>query len=295
VPGRLGRQRPARRTAGDRRQAVRAAPRPAVDRPGRGRRARGRRRCAAERQDHAAARPDRLAGADPHAARGPVLPARLRRRRAVRAGRAPVRERLRRPAGPAALPAGHRRADHAAGPARGAVRPAGHRLDPGVPPAAAEPRDGRRFGDVVLVVDGWQGLRQEHEQLEAAVTDLAARGLGFGIHVVLSVNRWVELRSALGDMIGTNLELRLGDPLDSMVDRRTAATVPAGQRARHHQGQAAPPRRAATPGRRGRCRGCRRRRGRPGREGDRTRPRSHLAAARSSAGGPRRRWCSWPG
>ncbi|MDP9794067.1 S-DNA-T family DNA segregation ATPase FtsK/SpoIIIE [Catenuloplanes nepalensis] len=94
------------------------------------------------------------------------------------------------------------------------------RSDP--PPAP----DGRDFGDVFLVVDGWAALRQEFEPLEEAVQTIAARGLGFGIHVVLSANRWMELRPAIRDMLGTQLELRLGDPSDSTVDRRAAAAVP---------------------------------------------------------------------
>jgi len=91
-----------------------------------------------------------------------------------------------------------------------------------------EPADGRRFGDVFLVIDGWMTLRQEYEQLEDTVTTIAGRGLGYGIHVVLSVNRWMEIRAQLNDMIGTRLELRLGDPTDSAVDRRAAANVPKG-------------------------------------------------------------------
>jgi S-DNA-T family DNA segregation ATPase FtsK/SpoIIIE len=94
------------------------------------------------------------------------------------------------------------------------------------PPPAA---DGRRFGDVFLVVDGWMTLRQEFEQLEESVTALASRGLGFGIHVMLSVNRWMELRPAMRDMIGTQFELKLGDPSDSSIDRRSAGAVPQGE------------------------------------------------------------------
>ncbi|GAA3521332.1 type VII secretion protein EccCa [Actinocatenispora rupis] len=88
--------------------------------------------------------------------------------------------------------------------------------------------DGREFGDVFLFVDGWMTLRQEYEPLEQAITTLAARGLGFGIHVVLSVNRWMEVRPQLRDVIGTRFELRLGDPADSAIDRRAAQNVPSG-------------------------------------------------------------------
>jgi S-DNA-T family DNA segregation ATPase FtsK/SpoIIIE len=86
--------------------------------------------------------------------------------------------------------------------------------------------DGREFGDVFLVVDDWTTLRQEYEQLEEAITNLAARGLGFGIHVVVSVNWWMGVRAQLRDAIGTRFELRLGDPSDSVIDRRAAQNVP---------------------------------------------------------------------
>lgn len=87
------------------------------------------------------------------------------------------------------------------------------------------PTDG--FGDLFLVVDGWGGIRADYEALETAITQIASRGLGYGVHVVLSIQRWMELRPALRDIISTRLELRLGDPTESDVDRRVAAMVPA--------------------------------------------------------------------
>lgn len=87
--------------------------------------------------------------------------------------------------------------------------------------------DGRPFGDVFLVVDDWATLRQEQEHLEEAITGLAGRGLGFGVHVVVSTSRWMTARPALRDAIGTRFELRLGDPADSAIDRRAAQNVPA--------------------------------------------------------------------
>jgi DNA segregation ATPase FtsK/SpoIIIE, S-DNA-T family len=92
----------------------------------------------------------------------------------------------------------------------------------------ARAADGRPFGDVFLVVDGWETLRQEYEHLEEPVTALAARGLGFGIHVILTTNRVMAVRQALRDTIGTRFELRIGDPADSVIDRRVAANVPQG-------------------------------------------------------------------
>jgi DNA segregation ATPase FtsK/SpoIIIE, S-DNA-T family len=78
------------------------------------------------------------------------------------------------------------------------------------------------FGDVFLVVDGWATLRQEFDGLEGPITALAAQGLSFGVHVVVTASRWAEMRPALKDQIGTRIELRLGDPADSEMDRKRA-------------------------------------------------------------------------
>nr|WP_259392831.1 type VII secretion protein EccCb [Microbacterium halimionae] len=85
------------------------------------------------------------------------------------------------------------------------------------------------YGDVFLVVDGWATLRTEYEELETRVQTIAARGLSFGVHVIVTANRWLEVRASLKDLIQTRLELRLGDPTDSEIDRKQAANVPSGQ------------------------------------------------------------------
>ncbi|OBB95152.1 type VII secretion protein EccCb [Mycobacterium sp. 852002-40037_SCH5390672] len=82
------------------------------------------------------------------------------------------------------------------------------------------------FGDVFLVIDGWAGVRQGFETLEESITALAAQGLSFGVHVVLSASRWAEVRPSLRDQIGTRVELRLGDAADSEIDRKAAQHVP---------------------------------------------------------------------
>ncbi|TRW81679.1 type VII secretion protein EccCb [Mycolicibacterium sp. 018/SC-01/001] len=86
--------------------------------------------------------------------------------------------------------------------------------------------------DVFLVIDGWSTLRSEFDALESVVTGLAARGLSHGVHVVLTASRWADLRPALKDQIGTRIELRLGEPAESEMDRRRArelGSAPAGR------------------------------------------------------------------
>ncbi|MGV9735993.1 type VII secretion protein EccCa [Rhodococcus aetherivorans] len=85
------------------------------------------------------------------------------------------------------------------------------------------------FGDVFLVIDGWPSIRQDFEALEPQVGVLAAQGLSFGIHVVLTAPRWGDVRPAMRDHLGTRLELRLGDPADSEYGRKKAAAVPEGR------------------------------------------------------------------
>ncbi|MGI5499191.1 type VII secretion protein EccCa [Lentzea sp. CA-135723] len=90
-------------------------------------------------------------------------------------------------------------------------------------------RDGRitdQHGEVFLVVDGWFTLRQDYGDLESKLTEIAARGLSFGVHLVVSSSRWSEIRPWLRDVLGTRFELRLGDSMESEVQSRKAATVP---------------------------------------------------------------------
>jgi S-DNA-T family DNA segregation ATPase FtsK/SpoIIIE len=75
---------------------------------------------------------------------------------------------------------------------------------------------------VFLVIDGWATLRQDFDNLEPTVIAIAAQGLSFGVHIVVIASRWAEIRPALKDQIGTRIELRLGDPADSEMDRRRA-------------------------------------------------------------------------
>jgi len=83
-------------------------------------------------------------------------------------------------------------------------------------------------GDVFLVVDGWQTLRNDFEGIEEVVSDLAARGLSYGVHVVASCTRAFDLRMNVRDLFTSKLELRIGDPIDSLIDRKAAMSVPTG-------------------------------------------------------------------
>jgi len=77
-------------------------------------------------------------------------------------------------------------------------------------------------GDAFLVVDGWAVARQEFDGMEEAVCAIATQGLSLGVHVVVTASRWADIRPALKDQLGTRIELCLGDPADSEMDRKRA-------------------------------------------------------------------------
>jgi S-DNA-T family DNA segregation ATPase FtsK/SpoIIIE len=85
--------------------------------------------------------------------------------------------------------------------------------------------EGMRAADVFLLIDNWGGLRSEFENADSAVTEIAARGLGVGVHLVITAGRWIEIRPALRDSIGTRMELRLNDPAESEINRRLAGRL----------------------------------------------------------------------
>jgi S-DNA-T family DNA segregation ATPase FtsK/SpoIIIE len=85
------------------------------------------------------------------------------------------------------------------------------------------------YGDVYLVVDGWSTLHADFEDIELHLHHLAGRGLTFGVHLLVASSRWADFRASMRDTFGIRIELRLGEPIDSEIDRRIAAQVPAGR------------------------------------------------------------------
>ena len=58
--------------------------------------------------------------------------------------------------------------------------------------------------------------------------NLAAQGLSFGVHTVITTPRWTELKSRVRDYLGTKIEFRLGDVNDTQIDR-IARDIPANR------------------------------------------------------------------
>ncbi|GAB17772.1 FtsK/SpoIIIE family protein [Gordonia effusa NBRC 100432] len=73
--------------------------------------------------------------------------------------------------------------------------------------------------DRYLMIDGWATFNTEYETLVASVTDIAVRGLGYGLHVIIVANRLADLRTNLNTNLSTMIEHRLANAVDSMISR----------------------------------------------------------------------------
>ncbi|BCY11905.1 type VII secretion protein EccCa [Actinoplanes sp. L3-i22] len=90
---------------------------------------------------------------------------------------------------------------------------------------AGELPAGVNAADWVLVVDNWAALRTGVDTADRIVTEISARGAGVGVHLLLTANRWTEIRTSLRDNIGIRLELRLNEPAESEVNRTAAKAL----------------------------------------------------------------------
>lgn len=79
--------------------------------------------------------------------------------------------------------------------------------------------------DIVVLIDGYGALRQDFEELESDFTDIMLRASSFGVHLVMAMTRWNELRMAHQSLFGTKVELHLNEPSDSVIDRKLAQTL----------------------------------------------------------------------
>jgi DNA segregation ATPase FtsK/SpoIIIE, S-DNA-T family len=86
---------------------------------------------------------------------------------------------------------------------------------------------GTYSGELFVVIDNWGAARAELADADAAVAEIAFRGLGVGVHLILTANRWADVRLNVRDAIGSRLELRLNDPTESEVNRQLSRQLPA--------------------------------------------------------------------
>ncbi|WP_133192795.1 FtsK/SpoIIIE domain-containing protein [Microbacterium sp. TPD7012] len=99
--------------------------------------------------------------------------------------------------------------------------------------AAAGARDVRDVAmpRLIIVVDEFAALLQEHPDLGAVFTDVAARGRALGMHLILGTQRAAGVvRDALAANCPLRISLRVGDAADSrlVIGTDAAAELPGG-------------------------------------------------------------------
>lgn len=103
--------------------------------------------------------------------------------------------------------------------------------------AAAGARDIRDVDmpRLIIVVDEFAALLQEHPDLGAVFTDVAARGRALGMHLILGTQRAAGVvRDALAANCPLRISLRVGDAADSrlVIGTGAAAEIPGGAASR---------------------------------------------------------------
>lgn len=78
-----------------------------------------------------------------------------------------------------------------------------------------------------VIIDGWHVLTKEYEDLADKLSLIASEGLSARVHLLVSTVRWTAIRPAVRDLITTRIELKLGESLDSVVDRKAQQKLPA--------------------------------------------------------------------
>ncbi|WP_144877327.1 FtsK/SpoIIIE domain-containing protein [Microbacterium sp. 1.5R] len=103
--------------------------------------------------------------------------------------------------------------------------------------AAAGARDirGVSMPRLVIVVDEFAALLQEHQDLAGVFVDIAARGRALGMHLILGTQRAAGvIRDALAANCPLRISLRVGDASDSrtVIGTEDAAGLPGGSESR---------------------------------------------------------------
>ncbi len=92
--------------------------------------------------------------------------------------------------------------------------------------ASVDVARGHGLSDIFVVIDGWHVITTDFPDVADALSLLIADGLSVGIHVIITANRWSAVRPQVRDLLGTKIELSLGDPLESLIDRKLSERIP---------------------------------------------------------------------
>ncbi|QDZ42057.1 type VII secretion protein EccCa [Corynebacterium sp. sy039] len=71
-----------------------------------------------------------------------------------------------------------------------------------------------------LVVDGWHVLNSEYDDMLDKLAYIASDGLAARVHLIVTTPRWSSIRPVVRDLISQRIELKIGEALDSLIDRK---------------------------------------------------------------------------
>lgn len=81
-------------------------------------------------------------------------------------------------------------------------------------------------GDVFLIIDGWANVKEDFEDLDYAVDEIASRGGNYGVHVILTVTQSMQVRMRMQPSFTGRIELKLADVFDSSFGRKLMEQIP---------------------------------------------------------------------
>lgn len=83
------------------------------------------------------------------------------------------------------------------------------------------------YGDVLLLIDGWDNFKKENDTHLDAVANLTNNGLAVGIHVAVAVQVHSELGRAMNQSFSTRVDFKMNSPeLSGVNNKRLAEAVP---------------------------------------------------------------------
>src|SRR5690625_121783 len=83
-------------------------------------------------------------------------------------------------------------------------------------------------GDVFLIIDGWANVKEDFVDVDFAVDEIASRGGNYGVHVILTVSQWMQVRMRMQPSFTGRIELKLSDVCDSSFGRKLIEQIPTG-------------------------------------------------------------------
>lgn len=87
------------------------------------------------------------------------------------------------------------------------------------------PDDG--YGDVLLLVDGWEGFKEDHEAFVEKIAHLTNTGLAVGVHVVIALQVFSNLGRNLNQSFSTRIDFKLNSPeLSGVGNKKLAESIP---------------------------------------------------------------------